>query len=263
MGKLTSADVQELSWFFSQQAPPLPGAVVAAQTYEPRGSGGYDPYSDQRLAQLVLGSNSSVARHYARVSRVFAVTLERFGAQVRDTLRLAYGCHAVLSLDTREFRFPDVSVTTKTAIERGTRLAIEVEHARLLETTLTDARVSGLSPIACAVRVLEADMRLQLAGGPKVPPDAVFVGVVTALQRATKNRDDAFLAAVKDETMELIEAAAEAYLSVRRELGATMKKEKESRQQKRAALLDDLLGRKSRRESDRLAARTGLRRGSE
>lgn len=56
---LTNADVQELTWWFGVPPPVYAAGRLAAQTYDPKGSGTYDPTTDTRLENLVQAAVTS------------------------------------------------------------------------------------------------------------------------------------------------------------------------------------------------------------
>ena len=261
MGKLTNADIQELTWWFSSPEAGVISGTVQAQTYEPRGGGGYDPYTDERLANLV---GAAVKRHlgeWARVKRGLDHLCERANGRAHfETLRRACGPRPSYALPESEFRWPEVAVVVPAALERGHELAHEAELEHLVEVTYNDARMSGCSSITTAMRVYERERRV-LTHGLRIDGGTVRSMARRAIERALRSKDDeAFVTQVKEQMFAMVDVAGEAYRAARADISATKRADKARRRAESEALLDELLGKKRRRESARFEAK--LRRAS-
>lgn len=260
---LTSGDIAELTYFFTTpDAGALRGEVLAAQTYEPKGSGTYDPYTDTRLVTLVTSAVRASKSEATRVKRVLEHLLEATdGRKHFDILRRAFepleGKRQVLPLE--EFRYPEVARITPAALEAGVELAQAEERTRLLEAAYEAARVSGCSSISTAARVLETDRRLELYG-VRVHDSDVRSAAGRAIERAMNPRDAALLTAVKKQMLDLVNAAGDAYRAARDDLGASRRRDRAERRKANEDLLAELLGKKHRKERERFEAR--LRRAS-
>jgi len=251
---LTNGDVAELTYYFATpDGGTTSGESLAAQTYEPRGSGSYDPYTDNRLARLVA---AGVRRHRSdetRVKRVIEQLLERpDGRKHFDTLRRAFEPLPLRALSEDEFRWPEVARITSAAIARGRELAEHEEHQRLLEGAYDEAKTAGCSSISTSMRVLEADRRIFIHG-VRVQDIDVRSAAKRVLERATSMpRDVEFLSAVSGEMFALVNVAGDAYREVRDELGATRRADKAQRRRESEDLLAQVLGKKRKKERDRL-----------
>ncbi|MGE0792469.1 MAG: hypothetical protein AB7S26_42735 [Sandaracinaceae bacterium] len=242
---LANADVQELTWFFATPCPAV-ARDLAAQSYEPRGSGSYDPFADDRLARLVLEARDPRTTQWGRIASI----LSSLETATRDVLAEAFGPDAE---SDGVFAFPRVAALCPAALQRGRELAREQEHHRLLERAYQAARHHGAGPVDCAARVLILDAQLEARGGPPVVDDAIRDGVWLALQRAS--RDAEFAAKVNTETQEAVQAALDSYQRRRAELGATRREVAREQERRRTAALDELLGKKRKREAARFDAR--------
>lgn len=190
MGKLTASDINELATFFASPLSSGYRSGVAAQSYEPKGRG-YDPSTDTRLASLVFTGVRCGKSEWARMRRIVD---ELSDAHV-EVLRLV--CNGGRGA---------VACRTPRAIEAGRRLAIEAQREGVLERALDRAQRAGLSPMTCAMRVLEEDRRF------------VFVSdYLSTLRLVTYARDaiDEGMVDVEAETDALIGAAAAAYHDAR------------------------------------------------
>lgn len=257
---LSTADTQELTWWFDSPAPAQEAGRVVAQTYDPRGSGTYDPTTDYRLEHMV---SAALARHqseWSRVRRAFDRLLEAPDGRVHfEVLRRAFAPLPAHALSEKAFRWPEVAVVTHAALERAGVAAIEAEHVRLLDVAHRGALLDRCSPMSIACRVLEADRRL-LAHGFIVTEDMVRAAVRRLLERAVKNLEVDVLDAVRAEMQRLVEAAGDAYRAARSDAGATKRAERAERKRANEAALDEALGKKRRKEAERFAAK--IRRAS-
>jgi hypothetical protein len=255
---LTNADVQELTWWFGTPAPVYAAGRLAAQTYDPKSSGGYDPTTDTRLENLVQAAVTSSQSEWSRVKRI----LDDLTPAHRDILRRAFGPLPAHALPVRSFRYPEVAIVTPTALARAAELATHDEHVRLLEVAEHAARVAGYSPMTVAIRVLETDRHV-LVRGIVVTDDMRRCSTRRLLERASKSSsasDTELLVSVKLEMQRLVDEAGDAYRRTRADLGATRRAEKAERRRAAEALLDEQLGKKRRKEAERFEAR--LRRAS-
>lgn len=249
---LTSADTQELTWWFANPAPVYVAGGVAAQTYEPRGSGVYDPTTDMRLVGMLVAASHVRQSEWSRV----AIIMDGLGAATVDVLRRAFGPLPSDALSTKSFRYPAVAVITRPALERARTVAREDEHRRLLEVAQLDAMRDGCSPMSVAMRVLNTDRCVRAV----VTDDMVRRAARRTLERALKADDVELLVAVKLEMQRLVDEAGDAYRAARSSHGATKRQAKAAQRKANEALLDEQLGKKRRKESERFEAR--LRRAS-
>lgn len=245
---LTSHDVNELSWWFSEPAPVYAAGRLGAQSYDPRGSDVYDPTTDYRLEGMVTAALRSHRSEWSRVKRI----LDALTPAHREILRRAFSPLPALALSG--FRFPEVAVVTQAAVARAGELAMQEEHTRLLEVAARDAQCNACSPMTIAIRVLEADRRV-LEHGILVTEDMVRTTLRRMLERAVKNDDTDTLLPVRLEMQRLVDEAGDAYRAARAATGATRKQDKAAQRKKAEQYLDEQLGKKRRKETARFEAK--------
>lgn len=230
MGKLTQGILEELTAYFHGEHGGE--AAIRAQSYEPHGTG-YDPATDARLARLVLRRRTN--QEWARVRRV----IDELAAPVVEVLRLVVAGGGVLAVAAR----------LPSALAQGRELAIAQARERELDLVYTIAVQRGLSPMTCAMRVLEADARIR-----NVHVTSREVELTTALAVRHGQID------VDDEANAVVDQAVDAYVTARERLKATKRAVKAERERERQALLDEALGKRRRKERERFEAK--LRRAS-
>lgn len=230
MGKLTQGILEELTAYFHGEHGG--DAAIVAQSYEPRGSG-YDPATDARLARLVLRRRTN--QDWARVRRV----IDELAAPVVEVLRLAVVGGGVLA----------VAACLPSALAQGRELAIAQVRERELDFVFAVAVKRGLSPMTCAMRVLEADVRIR---NVHVTPREIERATELAVRHGQID--------VEDEATAVVDQAVDAYVAARDALKATKRAAKAERERERQALLDEALGKKRRKERERFEAK--LRRAS-
>jgi hypothetical protein len=238
MGVLTPALREELETYFTAaRGPAAAGIDIVAQSYEPKGSG-YDPHTDTRLARLVLGRGAAVPSDVARVGRVIADLAPQ---------TVAVLCSAVFDDKAGRTGYPSVAAGLPEALRVGRVVAerLLVEQAMQDEY---DMRLRwGETGILLAMHVLEAAKRTRRPHTYEIAHAAraaVEAGEVDLEERAT---------AV------VVEAVA-LYVRTRDLYAAGRRADKARRAAERAALLDELLGKKRRRAAERFEAK--LRRAS-
>lgn len=251
---LTSTDVQELTWWFAEPAPTYVAGRLAAQSYDPRGSG-FDLFTSTRLESMLQQAKTRGQSEWARIRRI----LDGVGALHADVLRRAFGPRPANALPERHFRYPEVVVVTDVVLRAAREGALRDEHMRLLAVSELAARRDGCSPMSTAVRVLETDRHI-IAKGIVVTEAVVRAAARQMLERAVKLDLTELLVPAKQEMQRLVDAAGDAYRRVRAELGATKRADRAAQRRVREAYLDEQLGKKRKRESDRFEA--ALRRAS-
>lgn len=268
--KLTSADMQELRWWFNEPPPASETGHIVAQTYEPRGSGVYDPTTDYRLETMVGRALARARNEWQRIKSILDRVGEQPGGRAQvDTLRAAFAPAAPPGLSA--LTHPELALGTKVVRERAKVAAVAAERQRLLELAYAGALRDRVSPMTVAVRVLELDQQLA-AGGVALPPGAHRDAAEHLLERALaapsddklpaaqKARHAAFVSEVEAETQATLERAGGAYRRARTELGATKKAAREERERQNAQLLEDVLDGQARRAALRFEEK--LRRAS-
>lgn len=250
MEKLTNADRNSLTYFFTTPAPAHLSGYVAAQSYD-RGEGGiYDPATDKRIATLMQAAmDRGQGSVWLRVSAALtALSCEKNGRLHYEVLRRAFGAKETWLED--EFAYPSVAEITESAAARGRELAERDERWRLLEVSRTAAYLRGDSAMSIACQVLETDALLD-ASGIVIGGDALLRNVHIALEEATsKNtKDSAFASAVRAEMYELVDAAGDAYRRARKKIGDAAKERKEDDRRAREKQLERDLGAKRDKET--------------
>jgi len=228
--RLTGTDVNELRWFFAEPPPDEITGHLAAQSYDPKG-GCYDPATDLTLERMLFGAARRKPSEWKRINRILARVAEGTdGPRHVEVLRSAYDARRnVPSLDGA-FEHPPVALMTQTAHAQGYALALDEERHRRLEIVQAIACREGCSPIAVAVRVLEADARTY-----PISHDLIRVSVLRALARAVRDTDAPTLATIAEEHDALLAAAGGAYRTSRRELQAGRREERAAAQRAKDA----------------------------
>lgn len=255
MEKLTSADEQELTWWFGTPAPAQEAGHIAAQSYDPKGSG-FDPSTNLTLEKMVFGTLRRGVDHWKRVK----VVLDRVGEGPAgrwhlEILRRAFGNPAPVAALADGFTHPAIAVVTAKAIERARSLTFHEEQMRMLEATDAAARLRGCSPGTVATRVYEAFEDTESRIRPHISDQLVSANAFRVLDRALKGGDEAFLSQVRDEMQAILDAAGDAYRRARKELGATRREAKRETQRAADASWDAYVSGKKLREVDRLNQR--------
>lgn len=205
--KLTTMLLEELSTYF--RGDDLRSDIVA-QSYAPHG-GSYDPSTDTRLERLLTQASSPVVRRVAAVMATLAPA-------TIHVLRLAV--HAPTD------GFPAVAARLPAAIAHGRAMAEAEAREAMLGGVLAVARARGDSPMACAVRVLEADAD---------PLRPVHVSP-RAVQLATEAIVRHGLLDVREEAEAVVDHAVDAYLAASRALKEEHRAVVQRRDQEREAL---------------------------
>lgn len=251
MEKLTTKDMQELRWWFAETPPESVTGYLAAQRYEPRSGGSYDPYTDTKLVKLVERAKSRTAGEWLRVKAILDRVAADGGRELVEDLRRAFG-HPTPANSAIEH--PEVALGTPTLLERAIRIGRDIERERLLGITHLAARRARLSPMTIACRVLATDERLT-RGGFVLPEEALRVGAEKALRNAQNARDEAFLSRVRSEVDAVVGRAGEAYRAARKAIGATAVAAKEERERAAKAFGDELRDAKAAKQAARFEAR--------
>lgn len=236
MGKATAGVLEELAQFFGAQA--LGGIGVApirAQSYQPGGSGGYDPVTDMRLANLV--ASGLTQKQWARTRQA----LDELSAADVEVLRLACG-------DRHDERFPRVAAQLPEALEQGRRIAERWARTAQLEELHRVLRQRGVSGVAAAQRILEEEPRVRVRVGWREVQRAAYVGV-------REGEID-----VGEQATARVDAAVEAYVRAR-DAVPSMKRAKREREERRCAEYRASL-RASREEKERARFEARLRRAA-
>lgn len=229
MGKLTQGILDELTAYFREGAD---HAAVRAQAYEPHGVG-FDPATDTRLVTLM-------ARHRDPRARLAHMALDELATGHVVVLRLATQAPAP--------GFPAVACRLPSAQAQGRAMAAVEARERALGVELALARWRGLSPMTCAVRVLEADAALE--GGRRE-----LRVTEREVERATWLGVAHGLIDVGAEATATVDEAVDAYVAAREALRAARRAERDGRRAEAAAAVDAALGRQEARERARLARR--------
>lgn len=216
MAKLTTQLLEELTTYF--RGDDLRSDIVA-QSYAPH-AGSYDPSTDTRLERLLAQAQSPV------VKRVAAVMATLPPATV---LALRLAVHAPTD------GFPAVAARLPAAIAHGRAMAEAEAREAMLGGVLAVARARGDSPMACAVRVLEADAD---------PLRPVHVSP-RAVQLATEAIVRHGLLDVREEAEAVVDHAVDAYLAASRAIQDEQRAIRERRRAEAEAVLEDLLGRQT------------------
>lgn len=252
---LTSGDVVELTYFFTTEGlAAYAGETLRAQTYEPRGSGVYNPTTDLRLMRLVGAALHRSRSEESRLRRIVGHLLETpDGRRHFDVLRRAFTPLPRLALPTSIVRYPEVACITTAALERGRELARKEGHMRMLEAAYEAAHTAGCSPIATAMRVYEADWRVTVHG-VRIQDEDVRSAASRAIDKAIAAGDSAFLETVRNEMNAIVNVAGDAYREAREQVGATRRKDKADRQKDADSALRAELGKKKRKDRQRFMA---------
>lgn len=222
MAKLTTQLLEELTTYF--RGDDLRSDIVA-QSYAPH-AGSYDPSTDTRLERLLAQASSPVVR---RVAAVMA-TLPPATVLV---LRLA--AHAP------QDGFPAVAARLPAAVAEGRAVAEQEARTAMLEAVLSLAVARGLSPMASAMRVLEADAD---------PLRPVHVSP-RAVQLATEALVRHGLIDVSDAAEAVVDQAVDAYVAASMRMRDEHRAIRERRRAEAARVVDELLERKADRERAR------------
>jgi hypothetical protein len=226
---LTHGDIEDLKAFFHSPLAAGYRDTIAAQSYEPRGIG-YDPSTDVRLARLVFEGVRHGRGDWSRMKRI----VDHLSDAHVEVLRLVC-CHGGESA---------IACRTPRALAAGRKLAVERHRVDYLEHVESYARRNGLSPIAVAVKVLEADRTFHF--------DAGQLSVLALLASAHRAIEEG-LVDVEAETQAIVTAAADAYHAARTLMAewkrATARREDARRSDFRAELADKREARRSARAS--------------
>lgn len=234
MGKATRGVLEELAQFFGAQVMAGIGAVpIRAQSYEPGGSGGYNPVTDTRLANLV--ANGLTQKQWARTRQA----LDELSAADVEVLRLA-------SADREGFT--RVAAQLPEALEQGRRLAERCARMTLLEELHRVLRQRGVGGVTAAQRILEEEARIRPRVGWREVQRAALVGV-------REGEID-----VGEQATARVEAAVEAYVRARDAIGSHKRARCEREERRRAELRASL--RASREEKERARFEARLRRAT-
>lgn len=254
-------DLGELARFFASP-PDMPGGIpLGAQQYDPKGSG-FCPFTDGRLERLMPVYDPSGAVVHAnpewhRVKRI----LDGLSDAHVEVLRLALGALPIDALSTKEFRWPEVAARCSTARARGIELAIDARRTNALESAYVYAQQTGCSGPCVAQRVLETDRLIEeRLSGIRIDDGEVIRFARLSLERATSSTkermiDSEYVVSVKVEMNELVLTSAEAYRTMRRQLGGSKRAEKARLVKANEELLKEKLGASKKRETDKLNAR--------
>lgn len=215
---------------------------VAAASLEPRASMAYTPEADNRMVTMMVEAKAFARSDYARVRRIF----DELSPRVRAVL-------VVASATPAGGLFAEIGAELPEARALATAAGCDVEVARQRVRALNEYRLEEAyaqwrrherSPIALAMRVLDLDRRLELE---------VTLAVATEADRAAATRlaIETRTIDVRAQTVAVVEAACDAYLAMRDMLGATRRAQKAENMR----LLDDLLGKKRRKEVAKVDAR--------
>lgn len=244
MRKLTAADVQELTAYFMTLAPVGAVSGLAAQTYEPGGGGTYTPVTDTRLVRLCEGAKRLAASDWARTKRVIDQMLDAPGGDACVfTLRLACWDPGA--------GWPEIACRTPTALRLGRQVAEEQERHNLLQGVYDDTVSRGQSPMTVAMRVIEADRRLYVAG-IRVDDSRVRD---TAHRLISSGKSGHALDAVTQETDAAVDIAAKALRAARDQVGASARKRREAEEQRRRDFRAELRADREAKQTARYEAR--------
>lgn len=242
MRKLTATDIQELTAYFMTIAPVGAATGLAAQSYEPGGGSTYTPVTDTRLVRLCEGAKRLATSDWARMKRVVDQMLDAPGGDgaVR-TLRLACSDPSA--------GWPEIACRTPTAMKLGRQAAEDQERHDLLQGVHDATSARGQSPMTVAMRVLEADRRLYVAG---VRVDDAKARLCARRLIANGKGD---LDAVTQETGAIVDAAAKALRAARDQVGASARKRREAEEQRRRDFRAELRADREAKETARFEAR--------
>lgn len=247
MRKLTATDIQELTAYFLASAPMGAATGLAAQGYEPGGGGTYTPVTDTRLVRLCEEAKRLSKSDWARVKRVVDQMLDAPGGEdaVR-TLRLACSDPSA--------GWPEVACRTPTALRIGRRAAEEQAWTDQLQGALDAAVSRQQSPMTVAMRVLETDRRLYLAGGVRVDDaHARFAARSLLISRGKSGHES--LDAITQETDLAISVAATALRDARDQVGASARARRDAEDRRRRDFRDELRAKREAKETARYEAR--------
>lgn len=243
MRKLTATDIAELTAYFLESAPVRATSGLAAQSYEPGGGGTYTPVTDNRLVRLCEQAQRLSKTEWARVKRVVDQMLDAPGGDVAvRTLRLACSDPSA--------GWPEVACRTPTALRRGRDAAEEAERQEQLQGALDEAVSRGQSPITVAMRVLEADRRLFIAG-VRVGEARTHDAARSLIRGSRTETTDA----ITRETDLAISAAANALRDAREQVGATARARRDAEERRRREFRDELRDKREAKERVRFEAR--------
>ncbi len=260
MERLTNADINELTYWYSTPTPAYVAGHLAAQSYEP-GGGTYDRTTDLRLEKLVQAGISRAQSEWTRIKKVIDTVADGENGPLHvEILRRAFGPTHGNPLPTKEFHYPEVAIVTPTALRVGRELARQEEHVRLVAVAITDAMRDGVSPMTVAMRALQTDAYVSTHGFA-VTQWMVENTILCRLVEATAGKakataeNVAFSADVRAEMHELVATAGDAYRRARKQLGASRREAKAEARKKNEALLDEMLGKKRAKEAAKFAAK--------
>ncbi len=235
MSKLTAEDIWTIETFFTSPTAGLPyGDSLAAQSYEPKGSG-YDPSTDTRLAKLVLLGVRSGKSAWARASLVVDQLCGRPGGGAHlDVLRSACSSRAA------------VGCSVPRAMAYGRELAKDAARMSELEAEYRMCGYRKLSGFETTARILALDAKLRTRH-IDVSPASVRAHAGDAIGRGLINVDA--------EIDALIDAAAEALHVARARVLESEKASTRREDERRANLRAELAGKREAKERDRLHRR--------
>lgn len=252
MEKLTTTDMQELRWWFAEPPPESVTGRIIAQSYDPKGSGVYDPSTDYTLETIIERAKDRGASEWRRIRGILDAVVVVGGRELVDDLRRAFGARTALDA---VIEYPEVAIGTPTMLDRASSVARDMERERLLKVAQTSAARSRCSPMTIAIRVLETDAHLTTYGF--VVDDQTLRN---AAERVLRSAEAEFLAAVKAETTAIVDRAGAAYREARRAIGASKHAAKVEREQANERYHEELRNERAAKSARRFEDR--LRRAS-